>query len=225
MKNFAIAGFSILVIILLGSCQKNGQDASALKTQKDSLSYSIGLNIGKSLQQDSIDVNPEMLARAMKDIAENKPLLNDEAAKQSIAQYRKQQLVLIGEKNKKAGEAFLEENKKKSGVITLPSGLQYRVITEGNGKKPKASQTVVVHYRGMNISGKEFDSSFRNGQPVSFRVDKVIKGWTEALQLMSIGSKWEIFIPPDLAYGDRGVSQAIGPNSTLIFELELLAIK
>jgi FKBP-type peptidyl-prolyl cis-trans isomerase FklB len=219
-----IAALAIIAVVFF-LWRKNSHDASVLKTQKDSLSYSIGLNIGKSLQQDSIDISPEMIARAMKDLADNKPILNDDAAKQTITQYRTQQLSIVSEKNKKAGEAFLEENKKKNDVVTLPSGLQYRVITEGSGKKPRANQTVVVHYRGMTINGKEFDSSFRNGQPVSFQVDRVIKGWTEALQLMPVGSKWEIFIPPNLAYGDRGVSQLIGPNSTLIFELELLSIK
>ena len=212
-------------MMTLASCKKNNQDASELKTQKDSLSYSIGLNIGKNLQQDSIDVNPEMIARAMKDIAENKTLLNDETAKKAITDYEKQRHAQQGERNKKVGEAFLAENKKKNSVVTLPSGLQYRVIAMGDGKKPKANQVVIVHYRGMNIDGKEFDSSFRNGQPVSFRVDRVIKGWTEALQLMPVGSKWELFVPSDLAYGENGINPVIGPNSTLIFELELLAIK
>lgn len=212
-------------MLTLASCKKNNQDASDLKTQKDSLSYSIGLNIGKSLQQDSIEINPEIMVKAMKDAAENKPLFTDEIAKKTIADYGKRRLAEQGEKNKKTGEAFLAENKKKNGVITLPSGLQYRVIVMGEGKKPKANQTVVVHYRGMNIDGKEFDSSFRNGQPVSFRVDRVIKGWTEALQLMPVGSKWELFASPDLAYGENGINPVIGPNCTLIFEIELLAIK
>ncbi len=212
-------------MMALTSCQKSNQDASALKTQKDSLSYAIGLSVGKSLQQDSVGVDPDLIARALKDLAVNKTILNDEAAKETIRRYRKEQLAQQGEKNKKAGEAFLEENKKKNGVIPLPSGLQYRVITAGSGKKPKANQIVVVQYRGMNIDGKEFDSSFRNGQPVSLRVDRVIKGWSEALQLMAVGSKWELFVPSDLAYGENGISQLIGPNSTLIFEIELVAIK
>jgi len=212
-------------MMALTSCQKSNQDASALKTQKDSLSYAIGLSVGKSLQQDSVSVDPDLIARALKDLAVNKTILNDQASKETIMRYRKEQLAQKGEKNKKAGETFLEENKKKNGVVPLPSGLQYRVITAGSGKKPKANQTVVVHYRGMTIDGKEFDSSYRNGQPVSLQVDRVIKGWSEALQLMTVGSKWELFVPSDLAYGENGISQVIGPNSTLIFEIELLSIK
>jgi FKBP-type peptidyl-prolyl cis-trans isomerase FklB len=212
-------------MMMFTSCQKGDQGASALKTQHDSLSYSIGLTIGKNLQQDSVSLNPELFARALKDLAENKVLLNDTITRKVIAEYGKRRIAERGEKNKKAGEAFLEENKKKSGVVVLPSGLQYRVITMGDGKKPKADQLVLVHYRGMNIDGIEFDSSFRNGKPVSFRLNQVIKGWTEAIQLMPVGSKWELFIPPNLAYGENGVSQAIGPNSTLIFEIELLGVK
>jgi FKBP-type peptidyl-prolyl cis-trans isomerase len=216
---------SFIIIITFTSCQKGDQASSVLKTQADSLSYSIGLTIGKNLQQDSVVINPEMFARALKDLADDKVLLNDTATRKVIADYGKRRMAEKGEKNKKAGEAFLEENKKKSGVVVLPSGLQYRVITMGDGKKPKANQLVLVHYRGMNIDGVEFDSSFKNGRPVSFHLNQVIKGWTEAILLMPVGSKWELFIPPDLAYGENGINQVIGPNSTLIFEIELLGAK
>ena len=131
----------------------------------------------------------------------------------------------LGEKNKAEGEAFLAENKKKEGVITLPSGLQYKVIKAGTGKKPKATDTVTVHYQGTLIDGKEFDSSYRRGQPVTFPVNGVIPGWTEALQLMEEGAKWQIFIPSSLAYGDRGAGRDIGPHATLIFEIELVSIQ
>jgi FKBP-type peptidyl-prolyl cis-trans isomerase FklB len=130
-----------------------------------------------------------------------------------------------GDKNKKAGEAFLAANKKKDGVVTLPSGLQYKILKAGNGAKPTASQTVSCNYRGTLIDGKEFDSSERNGKPAEFPVGQVIKGWVEALQLMPVGSKWQLFIPSDLAYGANGQGQIIGPNAVLIFDIELLSIK
>jgi FKBP-type peptidyl-prolyl cis-trans isomerase FklB len=132
---------------------------------------------------------------------------------------------IVGEKNQKEGEAFLAENKKKEGVITLPSGLQYKVIKAGSGNKPKATDTVSVHYQGTLVNGTEFDSSYRRGQPVSFPVNGVIPGWTEALQLMEAGAKWQIVIPSNLAYGDRGAGPQIGPNATLIFEIELISIQ
>ena len=131
-----------------------------------------------------------------------------------------------GEKNKQEGEAFLAENKKKEGVKTLPSGLQYKVITEGTGKSPKASDTVTVNYRGTLIDGTEFDSSYKRGQAASFQVNGVIKGWTEALQLMKEGAKWQLFVPSNLAYGEKGTgSGPIGPNATLVFEVELISVK
>jgi FKBP-type peptidyl-prolyl cis-trans isomerase FklB len=132
---------------------------------------------------------------------------------------------IMGEKNKKEGEAFLAANKKKEGVITLPSGFQYKAIKEGTGKTPKATDTVTVNYRGTLIDGTEFDSSYKRGQPATFRVNGVIAGWTEALQLMKEGSKWELFIPANLAYGERGAGAAIGPNAVLIFEVELISVK
>ena len=130
-----------------------------------------------------------------------------------------------GEKNQKDGEAFLAANKNKEGVISLPNGMQYKVITMGTGKKPKATDTVTVHYQGTLIDGKEFDSSFKRGEPATFPLNQVIKGWTEGLQLMPVGSKFQFFIPSELGYGDRGAGQLIQPNSTLIFEVELLSVK
>jgi FKBP-type peptidyl-prolyl cis-trans isomerase FklB len=131
----------------------------------------------------------------------------------------------LGEKNKKEGEAFLSENRKKEGIKALPSGLQYKVVKAGTGKKPKSTDTVTTHYRGTLIDGTEFDSSYRRGQPASFPVSGVIPGWTEALQLMEEGAKWQLFIPPNLAYGERGAGSQIGPNATLIFEIELISIQ
>jgi FKBP-type peptidyl-prolyl cis-trans isomerase len=208
-------------------------NASALTTQKDKASYAIGLNIGKSLHKDSVDVDPSILAQGLKDgFAGGATLLTDEEMKAAMAalqaDMRKKQeaeMQLAGEANKKEGEAFLAANKTKEGVVTLPSGLQYKILKEGTGPKPAASDSVVCNYRGTLINGTEFDSSYTRGQPATFGVGQVIHGWTEALQLMPVGSKWQLFIPSELAYGPRGPAPAIGPNATLIFDVELLSIQ
>jgi FKBP-type peptidyl-prolyl cis-trans isomerase FklB len=204
-----------------------------LKTQKDKVSYAIGLNIGKSLRKDSVEVDPAIFARGVKDaLTGAKALLTDDELKavlttlQGDLQKRQEETMRqAGEINKKAGDAFLAENKAKPGVVTLPDGLQYKVLTEGTGPKPAATDSVVCNYRGTLIDGTEFDSSYKRGQPATFPVDHVIKGWTEAVQLMPVGSKWQLFVPAELAYGNRGAGPQIGPNSTLIFEVELLSIQ
>jgi FKBP-type peptidyl-prolyl cis-trans isomerase FklB len=205
-----------------------------LKTQKDKASYAIGLNIGKSMHKDSVDVDAAILLRGLKDgLTGSKPLLTDDEARASMvalqADLRKKQeekMLVQGEANKKAGEAFLAENKTKDGVVTLPSGLQYKILTEGTGPKPTATDTVVCNYKGTLLDNTEFDSSFKRGQPATFPISGVIKGWTEALQLMPVGSKWQLFIPSDLAYGARGgPGGSIGPNATLVFEVELMSIQ
>jgi FKBP-type peptidyl-prolyl cis-trans isomerase FklB len=205
-----------------------------LKTQKDKVSYSIGVDIGTTLKNQSLDVDPAILARGIRDsMSGQKPLMTDQEIRDTIAAFQKEmtakqqeQAKQLGEKNKKQGEAFLAENKKKEGVKTLPSGLQYKVITAGKGKKPKATDTVTTHYRGTLIDGTEFDSSVSRGKPASFPVTGVIPGWTEALQLMEEGAKWQLFIPSNLAYGERGTPGGpIGPNATLIFDIELISIQ
>jgi len=204
-----------------------------LKTQKDKLSYAIGMNVAKNLQRQSMDVDPAIVARGLKDtLAGGKTLLTEQEAQavmtQLQADMRKKQeekMQLAGEANKKEGDAFLAANKAKEGVVTLPSGLQYKILKEGTGPKPTATDSVVCNYRGTLIDGKEFDSSYKRGQPATFPVNGVIKGWTEALQLMPVGSKWQLVIPPDLAYGQRGAGQDIGPDATLIFEVELMSIQ
>jgi FKBP-type peptidyl-prolyl cis-trans isomerase len=209
------------------------QSPTTLSTPKDKLSYAIGLNIGRSLQKDDIGVDPEIVAQGFKDaLSGGKTLLTDEEAKAAIvalqADLRKKQeetMKAAGEANKKQGDAFLAANKAKEGVVTLPSGLQYKIVTPGTGPKPAATDTVVCNYRGTLIDGTEFDSSYKRGQPATFPVGQVIPGWTEALQLMPVGSKWQLFIPPDLAYGERSPSPVIGVNSTLIFDIELLSIQ
>lgn len=206
-----------------------------LKTQKDKASYAIGLNIGKSMQKDAVDVDTAILLRGLKDgLAGSKPLLTDDEARASMValqtDLRKKQeakMLVQGEANKKIGEAFLAENKTKDGVVTLPSGLQYKILTEGTGPKPTAADTVICNYKGTLLDNTEFDSSYKRGQPATFPVGRVIKGWTEALQLMPVGSKWQLVIPSDLAYGAGGGPQGsgIGPNATLVFEVELMSIQ
>lgn len=204
-----------------------------LKTDKDKLSYAIGMNIGESMKKDSLDIDANILTRAIKDAMSGKPLMTDDEARALVNKLRDEMIKkkqsedqMAGETNKQAGEKFLAENKTKEGVVTLPSGLQYKIIKQGDGPKPTAADTVVTNYSGTLIDGKEFDSSYKRGQPVTFPVGQVIKGWTEALQLMPVGSKWQLFIPSSLAYGEHAPPGSnIGPNSTLVFDVELLSIQ
>jgi FKBP-type peptidyl-prolyl cis-trans isomerase FklB len=205
-----------------------------LKTQKDKASYAIGLNIGKSMHKDSVDIDPSILLRGLRDgLAGSKPLLTDDEARAAMvalqSEMRKKQeekMLVQGEANKKEGEVFLADNKTKDGIVTLPSGLQYKILKEGTGPKPAATDTVVCNYKGTLLNNTEFDSSYKRGQPATFPVSGVIKGWTEALQLMPVGSKWQLFIPSELAYGARGgPGGGIGPNATLLFEVELVSIQ
>lgn len=204
-----------------------------LPTKKDQVSYAIGMNIGKGLHRDAIDVDPNVILQGLKDgIADSKMLMTDDQAQQTLMQLqmevraqqeakRKQQAV----ENQKAGEAFLAANKSKPGVISTADGLQYKIITQGTGPKPTIDDVVTVNYKGSLINGKEFDSSYKRGEPATFPVRGVIKGWTEALQLVPVGTKFELWLPPDLAYGEHGAGQDIGPNETLVFEVELLSVK
>jgi FKBP-type peptidyl-prolyl cis-trans isomerase FklB len=210
-----------------------GANDSPLKTQKDKVSYAIGMNVGSNLHRQSVDVDPKVLQQGLEDaLAGGKTLLSEDEARATLTQLqgdmRQKQAAKMqqaGEANKKEGDAFLAANKTKEGVVTLASGLQYKIISTGKGPKPTASDSVVCNYRGTLIDGKEFDSSYKRGQPATFPVGGVIKGWTEALQLMPVGSKWQLFVPPDLAYAERGSGPDIGPNATLIFEVELISIQ
>ena len=209
----------------------------ALKTQKEKFSYALGMNTGERMAQGlhdkSVPFDPAILARGLKDgLTGGKTLLTDAEAQAVLTEVqtelRKKQdekKHAAGEASKKDGDAFLAANKGKEGVVTLPSGLQYKILTAGKGPKPTADDSVVCNYRGTLINGTEFDSSYKRGEPATFPVGGVIKGWTEALQLMPVGSKWQLFVPSDLAYGERGPSPEIGPNSTLIFEVELISIQ
>ncbi len=205
----------------------------ALKDEKQKSSYALGMDLGNQLRKLGLDVDPTVFGRGLADaLAGKKTLLTEEEARVAVTALqtemkRKQaEMRRMGvEDSKKAGEAFLAENKKREGVVTLPSGLQYRIVKAGDGKKPTIEDTVVCQYRGTLIDGTEFDSSYKRNQPATFPVKGVIKGWTEALQLMPVGSKWQLFIPPSLAYGEAGSGSAIGPNTTLLFEIELLSVK
>ncbi len=200
-----------------------------LDNDKKRFSYIVGLQIGQQLTTDNIDLDEAAFMAAIKDVASGaKPQLSQadiQATLQRIQQERAAEAKNVAEKNRAEGEKFLANNAKKSDVKTLDSGLQYKVFEAGKGAKPKATDTVEVHYRGTLINGTEFDSSFSRGQPATFPVNGVIKGWQEALQLMKEGAKWQIFVPSDLAYGNRGAGAQIGPNATLVFDVELLKIK
>jgi len=195
-------------------------------------SYSLGYQFGQNMKAQGIDLDLEIYAAGIRDaLSGTSPQLSPDEIRtvvtelqKRIAAARQKENKALADKNLAEARTFLEENKKKEGVITLPSGLQYKVLTEGSGKTPKATDSVTVHYRGTLVDGKEFDSSHKRGQPTTFEVGKVIRGWTEALQLMKEGSKWQLFIPSALGYGDRGAGP-VPPNSTLIFEVELLAVK
>ena len=207
--------------------------ATTLKTSKEKFSYALGMNWGSNLRKQSVEVDPNLVAQGLKAaLAGGKTLLTQEQAKaalteaQNAIQKKHQETMQVaGEANKKEGDAFLAANKSKEGVVALPSGLQYKIMKAGTGPKPTASDSVVCNYRGTLINGTEFDSSYKRGQPATFPVGGVIKGWTEALQLMPVGSKWQLFIPGSLAYGERGAGGDIGPNATLIFEVELMSIQ
>jgi len=220
-----------------GTAAKSSAVPPALTTRKEKFSYALGMNIGtglsNNLKKQSVEVDSSLVSQGVKDaLAGGKTRLTQEEAQAVLTEVqnevRKQQQEKTQQAaaaNKTEGEAFLAANKAKEGVVTLPSGLQYKILTAGTGPKPTATDTVVCNYRGTLINGTEFDSSYKRGQPATFGVGQVIKGWTEALQLMPTGSKWQVVIPPDLAYGERGAGADIGPNATLIFEVELISIQ
>ena len=223
----AFLGFSLAARPL------QADEKSDFKDSKEKLSYAYGLNYGQAFKRQEADIDPDVVAKAIKDVLSGAtPRLTEKEARETIMAYQKEMRAkqdeknkVLAEQNKKEGAAFLAENAKKEGVKTTSSGLQYKVLTEGTGEIPKASDSVTTHYRGTLIDGKEFDSSYKRGQPATFAVGGVIKGWTEALQMMKVGSHWQLFIPADRAYGERQMGQFIKPNSTLIFDLELLGVE
>lgn len=224
---------TILVFGLLACQDDKGAQNIVLQDQKAKVSYSIGLNFGNNLKQQSIEVDTAILARGIQDaLSGAHALMTEDEIRQCMTQFQqdmatkqREKAGMEADKNMREGEAFLSENKNKEGVVTLASGLQYKVVTAGTGPTPKLTDTVTTHYRGTLIDGTEFDSSYKRNQPATFEVNGVIPGWTEALQLMHVGSKWQLFIPANLGYGPRGAGGKIGPNATLVFEIELLGIK
>jgi FKBP-type peptidyl-prolyl cis-trans isomerase len=202
-------------------------------TQKEKVSYSIGVNIAKNFKMQGIEIDQALFIQGLKDaLSGGKCIMSDQDMESTMMAFQQEmqgkaqaKQKVDGDKNMKQGETFLAANKKKEGVITLASGLQYKVIKTGTGPKPAATNTVKCHYRGTLIDGTEFDSSYKRGEPTEFPLNQVIKGWTEGIQLMNTGSKFEFYIPSELAYGERGAGGTIGPNATLIFEVELVSFK
>src|ERR1700719_3144376 len=223
-----------IVVLGLGllAMQASAQDSTAPTTQKDKVSYGIGVQVAKTLKAQGLDVNSDLLIKGLRDaMSGQKLLMSDEdlnttmaALQQEVTQKQMQERAKQADDNKKAGDAFLADNGKKEGVVTLPSGLEYKIVKPAEGKKPTDADTVTCNYRGTLIDGTEFNKS-EAGQPATFQVGQVIPGFKEGLKLMPVGSTWQFFIPYNLAYGDRGAGNTIGPNTTLIFEVELLSIK
>ena len=229
MKLKYIALFSGIAFLSLTACegQKNKESKSGKLTNDiDSISYAIGASIGQNLKKDALtDINVDLLGKGIEDAFKgDTSVMNAGAAQAAIQGFMGNREKKKGEANIAKGKKFLEENAKKDGVKTLPDGLQYQVIKEGTGAKPLVSDKVTVHYHGTLIDGTVFDSSVDRGQPAQFGVGQVIKGWTEALQMMTVGSKYKLWIPADLAYGERSPGGSIGPNETLIFDVELISI-
>jgi FKBP-type peptidyl-prolyl cis-trans isomerase FklB len=218
----------------------NSPSSSTLKDDKDKVSYSLGVDIGRTLQRLQLDLNQDALSQGITDVLGNKPMaMSDQELQQTLQAFqqkmmqkqqeamskKQEEMKAVAQKNKAEGKKFLDENAKKADVKTTPSGLQYKVIKAGSGDKPKDTDVVETNYRGTTIDGKEFDSSAKHGSSFSFPVNGVIKGWSEALKMMPVGSKWQLYIPADLAYGDEGYGEDIAPGSTLVFDVELLSIK
>lgn len=224
MKNTLL--FSALAAIF--AMHSTVVSAAKPSTDKEKFSYSIGFQVGQGFKRDGIDVDTKVMSQAINDVMGNKaPQLSiaEMRAAMEVAQKKLlAQRAANGEKAKKAGKAFLDANKKKKGVITTKSGLQYKVISIGKGKQPTATSSITAHYKGALVDGRVFDSSYLRNEPATFSVNQVIPGWKEVLPLMHEGDKWQVFIPSELAYGERGSGNAIGPNEALIFEIELIKV-
>jgi FKBP-type peptidyl-prolyl cis-trans isomerase FklB len=237
LKNVVFAFVAGMLALSACNLQKNNRGSASLKSENDSVSYSLGVYFGQTIKSQGLDtVNTEVLAQAIEDIMSSpaatpgdtankgKSLMTAEQAGMFLSGYFQNLQGKKSAKNLKEGQDFLAKNKAKEGVKTTASGLQYKILKEGNGPSPAATDTVVAHYTGKTLNGKVFDTSLDDGRPLVYPANQLIPGWTEALQMMKVGSKWELYIPSELAYQERGAGQDIGPNSTLIFEMELLGI-
>jgi len=228
MKRHAI----FIAVLFLFCVNAFAADAPEMN-EKDRISYSVGYQIGGDFKKQNVELDPELLVKGINDaLAGTEPVMAQEDMRETLMELKRKIVAAQqkdmkekSEKNLAEGKAFLAENGKKEGVVTLPSGLQYKVIKEGAGASPTPDDTVSVHYRGTLIDGTEFDNSYARNEPAVFKADRVIPGWKEALQMMKEGGKWQLFIPPDLAYGERQAGQLIGPNSALLFEVELVSVK
>jgi len=227
LKRIAVLG------ILLFAAQVSAAETEVFKTYEEKVSYGLGVDMARNLKRMGITFDAEILTRGFKEEVSGGKLLMTERELREImsthhdelARKREETMRLMAEENRKMGEAFLAENRTKEGVVTLPSGLQYKILRAGSGRKPTDNDTIVCNYRATLVNEVEFDSSHRTGQPATFNVKGLIPGWAEAVKLMPLGSKWQLFIPPQLAYGERGGIRNIGPNTTIILELELIEIE
>ena len=229
--------FTVMIILtyLLGCAPEEAGSAAELKldTSKNRISYTIGVNIGQDFKSQNMDVDPDVLLMGLKDVLSGKELqLTEEEMVQEVQNFQQEmqakmaaEMEEMAAKNKAEGEAFLAENAKQEGIVVTESGLQYKILEPGEGDVPGPADLATVHYRGTLIDGTQFDSSYDRGQPATFPVGGVIPGWTEALQMMKPGAKWQLFIPAELAYGERGAGQDIGPNATLLFDVELISVE
>lgn len=221
--------FIFASMVILFACSALAADNLAAGSDKEKFSYAVGFQIAQGLRHDNLDLDVNALTQALRDVLSDQPLkLSMEEMQAAIEKFQQQQVAeqaAKAEKTLKAGQDFLAANKAKKGVVERPSGLQYQVIKEGSGKSPADTDTVEVNYRGTLIDGTEFDSSYSRGEPVTFAVNQVIAGWREVLPLMKTGAHWKVFVPASLGYGERGAGATIGPNETLVFEIELLSIK
>ncbi|MEZ4484925.1 MAG: FKBP-type peptidyl-prolyl cis-trans isomerase [Syntrophotaleaceae bacterium] len=228
MKNLLLA-LACLCLLAPTAC---AQEQPPVQTEQQKISYSIGYSIGRDFHQKQLDIDADVLLRGMKDgLSDSTAALSEDEMRQAMMDLQKkmmaqqqQQVQQMAEKNKQDGNAFLAENRQKEGIKTTMSGLQYKVISKGTGKKPGKNDKVTVHYRGRLLDGTEFDSSYKRNKPATFPVGGVIAGWTEALQMMKEGAKWQLYIPAELAYGEKGAGPMIGPNATLIFDVELVSV-
>ena len=216
------------ILLTTVTLSASAQEAAVLSTERQQFSYAVGYRLAQDIKRQGLDVDAAALTQAVQDVLSGaEPRLSTgemQAAVRSYLQRQTQEREAQNKANEEKGKAFLDANKAKPGVVVLPSGLQYQVLTKGTGRVPTADDKVQVHYRGTLIDGTEFDSSYSRGEPTKLQVTQVIQGWQEALQLMPVGSKWQIFVPAELGYGSRGAGDAIGPGETLVFEIELLSV-